>query len=114
MNHCVRDVETIKEVMNIFEKNNDRAAIVINNTNKVIGVISEGDIIRALSENISIYAPVRTILRPSFLYLEDRDMKKAYTIFKSKMISLLPVVNKDFELQGVITINDIFKYLEEK
>jgi len=112
MSYCVYDTIIIKEILKIFEKNNERAAIVINNAGKVIGIISEGDIIRALSKNISLYAPIKAILLPSFLFLEERDMKKAYAIFKSKKISLLPVINKNFELQEIITINEIFQFLD--
>ena len=112
--YCINDTDTIKEVISIFEGNNDRAVVVINKTKKVIGIISEGDIIRALSDNVDLYTPIKTILHSSFLYLNDRNMEKAYTYFKTKYISLLPIVNRNFEFLDVITINDIYNYLEDK
>jgi len=114
MNKSISDNYTIKEAMNLFEGDNERTVVVINNANKVIGVLTEGDIIRALHDNIDIHTPIKTILLPSFLYMKEKDMAKAYTIFKSKRISLLPVVNENFELLEVITLNDIFQYLERE
>jgi CBS domain-containing protein len=114
MNCCISETYTIKEAMSIFEEDNERSVIVINATNKVIGILSEGDIIRALHENIDIYAPIKAILKPSFIYLKERNMAKAYTLFKSKKILLLPVVNDNYELMEIITLKNIFRYLEEE
>jgi predicted transcriptional regulator len=114
MDYCINDTYTIKEAMDDFEKNHDRAAIVVNKSGKVIGVLSQGDIIRALANNTDMYTHVKTILLPSFLYLEEKNMEMAYKIFKEKKISLLPVVNSKFEMRDVITINDIFAFLESR
>jgi CBS domain-containing protein len=114
MECCISEAYTIKEAMSLFEKENERSAIVVNNMNKVIGVLSEGDIIRALHENMDIYSPIRAILKPSFIYLKEKIMSKAYTIFKSRSILLLPIVNENFELIDIITLKDIFQYLEDE
>jgi CBS domain-containing protein len=108
----VTDTYTIKEVIDQFEKNHERASIVINDNKKVIGIISQGDIIRALSNNIDIYAHISVIMLPSFLYLLEKDMEAAYKIFKEKTITLLPIINRDFELQDIITVKDVYQYLE--
>ncbi|MDR2408496.1 MAG: CBS domain-containing protein [Bacteroidales bacterium] len=113
MNYCASDACTIKEIMETFENNHDRVAIIVNSRNKVMGVVSQGDIIRALTNDIDIHAKINTILLPSFIYLDEYNMEKAYKVFKEKNISLLPIVNKNFEIQSVITINDIFQYLEK-
>lgn len=112
--YCVGENYTIKEVMEQFDSNNDRVAIVLNQYGKVIGVVSQGDILRSLSAGGSIYAQVRQIIRNSFLHLYSRDMKKAYTIFKKKKITLLPVIDYDGMLIDVITLDDIFSYLENR
>jgi CBS domain-containing protein len=114
MKYCVRDTYTIKEVIDQFEKNHERASIILNANKKVIGIISQGDIIRALSDNIDIYTYITTIVKPSFLYLEKRNMEMAYKIFKEKMITLLPIIDEDFKLQDIITIRDIYQYLEDR
>jgi CBS domain-containing protein len=110
----VNDTYTIKELIDQFQTNHERAVIVVNENKKVIGIVSQGDIIRALSNNIDIYAYVKSIISPSFLYLEKRDMGMAYKIFREKQITLLPIINANFEIQDVITIKDIYNYLEGK
>lgn len=41
-------------------------------------------------------------------------MEKAYTIFRKKKITLLPVVKENFKLESVITLTDIYDYLGGK
>jgi predicted transcriptional regulator len=114
MQYCIKDTYTIKEAIDQFEKNHERASIVLNNNKKVVGIISQGDIIRSLSNNIDIYAHISTIMLPSFLYLKEKNMEMAYKIFKEKMITLLPIIDKNFEIQDIITIRDIYQYLEDR
>jgi CBS domain-containing protein len=112
--YCVHEDYTIKEVVDKFEDNKERVMIVRNNNNKVIGVVSQGDIIRALSAGISLYAKVSQIISHSFLFLTHKDLEGGFEIFKSKTITLLPIVNSEFELIDVITLSDIYEYLREE
>lgn len=112
--YCVNATYTIKEVLEQFESYNNRVAIVTNESNKVIGVVSQGDILRALSSGVGLYTPVNQIIRNSFLHLYKRDMEKAYPIFKKTLISLLPIINEENELVDFITIGDIYEYLENR
>lgn len=110
--YCVREKYTIKEVLEQFESYNNRVAVVTSDSDKVIGVVSQGDILRALSAGQSLYTPVNQIIRNSFLHLYEKDMVKAYAIFKKKRISLLPIIDHSNKLIDFITIDDIYEYLE--
>lgn len=112
--YCVGEFYTIKEVLEQFENSNDRVAVVVNSSDKVVGVISQGDILRALSAGIGMYKQVNQLIQSSFLHLYSRNMEEAYEIFKKKKITLLPVISYDNELQSIITLDDIFEYLENK
>ncbi len=112
--YCVTERYTIKEVIEQFESYNNRVAVVVNNKDRVIGVVSQGDILRALSAGQSLYTPVNQIIRSSYLHLYERNMQDAYCIFKRKNISLLPIISEDGRLIDCITINDVYQYLEDR
>lgn len=114
MDYCVKESYTIKETLEQFESNNDRVAIVVSENGKVVGVVSQGDILRALSAGMGMYVQISQIIQNSFLHLTEKDMEEAYQIFKRKKITLLPIINYNNELVDVITLNDIFAFLEEK
>lgn len=111
--YCVNESYTIREVLEQFESSNDRVAVVVNESEKVVGVVSQGDILRALSAGNDIYVQICQIIKNSFLHLYSRDMKEPYAIFKKKKITLLPIIDYDNTLTGVITLDDIFEYLEK-
>lgn len=104
---------TIKEVMEMFEDNKDRVVFVVNSIGKIIGSVSQGDIVKALASGSTIFANVENIMNTSFIYLTSRDMKKAHEIIKATKITLIPIINKDGKLDSVINLEDIFKYLED-
>jgi len=110
--YFVKQTFTIKEVMEEFEINQERVAVVVNEKEKVVGVISQGDIVRALVSGISMYTNICSIVKPSFLYVNSFDLDRAYKLFRKHKITMLPVVDKGFILQAVITLDDIYAYLE--
>lgn len=112
--HCVHKSYTIKETIDIIDDTHDRVALVVNDEEKVIGTVSQGDIIRALSSGKNIYSRIDGIIQPGFLYLSSRNMEKAYSIFRKKKITLLPVVDSEYNLTDVITLEDIYQYVEER
>ena len=54
------------------------------------------------------------MIRPDFLYLNSRDMARAYTLFRKLKITLLPVVDNEFQLTDIINMDDIYSYMEGK
>ena len=113
--YCVRDTFTLKEAAAVFERRkHGRVAVVVDEKDKVVGVASQGDILRALSSGKGFYSKIKDIIQPSYLHLYERNLEKAYTIFKEKDISLLPIINKNQELIDVIVTLEIYEYLEKR
>lgn len=110
--YCVGLDYTIREVIERIEKTKNRVVVVVNKEESVVGVVSEGDIIRAMLQGNDLYSRIDSIIRPNYFYLNDKDMEKAYRLFKKYRISLLPIVDDEFRLTGVINIDDVFNYLE--
>lgn len=111
---CIGQGYTIREAIERIDESKNRAVIVLNAEQRVVGIISQGDIIRALLSGKSLYARIDTMLRPDFYYLNKRDLGRAYSLFKKIKITLLPVVDEWFILKSIITMDDIYQYLEEK
>lgn len=112
--YCVRENYTIKEVIEVIDANQDRVALVLNDSDRVVALVSQGDIIRALTSGCSLYSQIGGIARPSFYYGRERDMERAYAIFKKSQITMLPILDEEFHLVDVINLQDIYNYLEEK
>ena len=112
--YCIGLGYTIKEAIERIDSSKNRVVIVMDEDSKVVGVISQGDIIRALCLGKNLYSRVDSMIRPDFFYLNEKNMEKAYPLFKKINITLLPIVDEDFHLVDVINMDDIYDYLEER
>jgi len=108
----VHEKQPIKDAVKVIQGNLSRCAVVVNDARKVVGVFSEGDVLRAILNEVDLYVPVKKVVKPSFLSIESRDLKKAFALMKKHGISLVPVINDAYELTGVITLLEILEKLE--
>ena len=113
-NNCIGKEYTIKEAIESIDECHNRAVVVVDETDKVLGILSQGDVIRALISGKSLLSQVQTIIHPNFFYQNTKDLESAYCLFKKYHISLLPIVDDDFHLIDLIDLNDIYEYMEGK
>lgn len=104
---------TLLHAVEKIERNHCRAVIVAKN-NVVIGILSEGDIMRLLLKGVDINLPVIEIVRSSFKFLHQYDRKAAFELCRKHLISLVPIVDDDFKLVDIITLNELIKSAELK
>lgn len=107
-NFLVRELATVKDAIELIQKNESRCVIVVNGQRKAIGVFSEGDVLRAILDGVDMHAPLRTLIKPSFRYLHSRDILAARRLFL-RGITLLPILDHEFVVQDVLTLNDVFQ-----
>jgi len=101
---------TLLDVAQTIDKNNSRCVIVIEAT-KVIGVISEGDLLRALLRGTDIHSPLRAFIQHGFVFLEENNLEDALPLFRSHGISLIPILDQSLVLQNVITLNEMLAHV---
>jgi CBS domain-containing protein len=97
---------TLIEAIDVIERNHSRTAIVVDGE-KVIGTISEGDIMRALLGGADVRARLADFVQVGFRYLKAKDFDKALTLMHPSGIMLIPVVDDDFRLKDVVTLREV-------
>ncbi|MBN2592363.1 MAG: CBS domain-containing protein [Sedimentisphaerales bacterium] len=108
--YCIGERETIVEAISAITKNLSRCVVVCGDSGKVIGIVSEGDILRYIIQGVDLYAPVYKLVSPSFHFLNTRDMEKAYELVRKHGITLIPIVDENFYLCDTVTIFDVLEY----
>ena len=106
--------QSIKEALTTITHNLSRCAIVTRDNDIVVGVVSEGDVIRMLLDDISLYTPIGKVIKPSFRYLTKNDMLAALRLLQNIGITLVPIVDETYQLKDVITIHQVLKYFLQK
>lgn len=104
--YTVENTGTLLDVAETIAKNNSRCVVVIDK-GKAVGVISEGDLVRALLRGTDIYSPMKPFIQHGFVFLEEKDFSRALEIFQARGISLIPILDQNFALKDVITLKDL-------
>ena len=87
--------------------------LICNDKNKLLGVITDGDIKRIIQNNKDIESiQIKNVMtKKPILISKDILAAEALSIFEDNQINALPVVNKNI-LEGLVTIQMLIKSLE--
>jgi dTDP-glucose pyrophosphorylase len=82
-----------------------RTLFVIDNANKLVGTLTDGDIRRGLLSGLEISYPIASFMNTKFKYLKDSDDKlELIKTFRNSDISLIPLVDDKFHLLKVLDL----------
>ena len=111
-NFALKKNSSIKEALKLISKNLERICFVVDNKNKLIGSISDGDIRRALIKGCKINEKVTNVYNKDFIFLQEGfSLNEAYKKF-SGWAYVLPVVNKSGTFLGIIRKHDLVPFLD--
>lgn len=82
--------------------------LLIQKNNKIIGTVSEGDILRAILSGKDLRSPVEDICNLNFKFVEKGSEYKAHEIFKLEKVFIVPVFDKKNKLVNIITLSNFF------
>ena len=71
---------------------------------KLIGVISEGDILRALLAKKNLETFSEAIMNKTFIYLTKDNQSKAAVYFRKHLVPIIPIINKKMEIIKFLTL----------
>jgi CBS domain-containing protein len=111
--YVISENATLLQAMGKIEKNRSRA-VVVTSGKKAVGLISEGDILRALLNGMDKLAPISSVVVYSFKFLKEKDLEQASALMKEHLFTLLPVVSDDFRLVDVVTLSEVLAHLHSK
>lgn len=104
--YTVESNGTLLDAAQAISRNRSRCVVVVDR-GKAIGVISEGDLVRALLRGTDIYSPMQPFIHHGIVFLEERDLGRALALFRSHGISLIPILDEALMLRDVITLNEL-------
>ncbi|MGH4125352.1 MAG: nucleotidyltransferase family protein [Clostridium sp.] len=109
--YCIGTDSTIKEAMVVIDKNLTGGALVVNENNKLVGTITDGDIRRAMLKGSSISDGIENTYFKNFKFVtEEHSKKKAKEYMLSNKIRQVPVIDKDKKLIDLYFLDDIISY----
>jgi len=111
--HLIKAGSSIKEALIQLDKLSlDAVLFVVDNQNKLIGSLTDGDVRRGLINDISTDQPVESIIQdnPKFLKKGQRDIEKVVK-YREKNFKIIPILNSNDQVVNVINFRQIKSYL---
>jgi CBS domain-containing protein len=105
--YLIQETSSTNHAIELIQLNHERVVFVVNKKFRIIGTVSEGDIIRSILRNKSINTKITAIMNKSFKFLLNEDKNEAKKLIKKFGISVIPVVTKNFKIKSLIKIRDI-------
>ena len=109
--------KTVFNAIKLLTKNNIVALPVINDNTELCGIISERDIIRAMSQNIGTNfkkSLINSIMTSNVITISNNTISEdIMDIMTKNKIRHIPIVENKL-LKGIVSIGDVVKRLLEK
>ena len=106
--YLVKKNISLIEALKKITANGEKHVIVINNMGAAIGIISDGDIRRAILKKLKLTSSISKILNKKFLYFKENlfNKKKAIEHLQKNKIFFAPILNSKKIPINFITVND--------
>ena len=107
--------ESIAAVVNKMDLH-DVGAVVVVEDRKVVGIVTDRDVALSLGRaSVQNDAPVSQIMtKPVFTIWEDQGVFNATQYLMGHKVRRLPIVNRDGELVGMVTLDDLMALLAQE
>lgn len=98
----------LRESLRQMDKGAKQLLIVVDEANTILGVVTDGDIRRAIINNIDFNNPVKLIMNQNPIILQSPvNKKKALKIMRERSIKQIPVVNAKRQVVDIVFWNTL-------
>ncbi|MBF0131485.1 MAG: nucleotidyltransferase family protein [Magnetococcales bacterium] len=99
---------SVLDVMKVIDRGALRVALVTDESSRLIGVVTDGDIRRGLLSGINMKDPVENVMArtPTVARISDSE-DRVLALMTSKSIDHMPVVDEDGHLIGLKTLREL-------
>lgn len=102
--YLIEEKLLIKDALKKIDKNKKRFLLVVDENEKLLGTLTDGDIRRALLKGLSLEDSLSDIVKKEFVYLKaENSFQIICEKFKNSKIDFLPIVDCEFKLINVLT-----------
>lgn len=102
---CKKD-NSLHDAMRIIDENGKGVVFVVDEHNRLCGVLTDGDIRRLLLSGYGLQEKIATFLKKDFVFAKKEDSREEILLKINDVIKIIPIVNDRFE------VVDYFRYDE--
>ena len=107
-NFTIQKTETIKTALEKIESNGDGIICIVNQSNKLIGIATDGDIRRKLLDGITLDKPISSCMNASFISASSNDSRETLLKLLDNGAKAIPLVDDNKVLMKLINLQIAF------
>lgn len=112
ISHCISDSSTIKEGLARINDLDGDAIFVVDNTEKVLGAVTDGDIRRGLLNDLNLSDALTKVMNPSFRHLKQNEFTlENIDALKEQKVQIIPIITKEGQLHKLINLKKFRSFL---
>ena len=109
--HVIKENDPISLAAKELKEHNMGALVVVDDSNKVVGIITERDLVRVVAEG-KLDAKVSDYMTRNVIGVtEDTDVIDALEVMLDHGFRHLPILGKDGKITGIVSIRDLVRAL---
>ena len=106
--YTVSITTTIYEAMQLVDQNSKQMVALVDHNQNIIGVITDGDIRRAILKGIPLDSSVVDVAKKNPLIATENESRKALiSKMQDNSVSFIPLVNNENELADIVFLSDL-------
>ena len=109
-NITIHPEATIKEAMEALDKTAEKVLLVVDDSQKLIGALTDGDIRRYILKEQDLIGAIENAYHRNaiFVFQEDYDEEKIKELLRQNKIDLIPILNRNHEIVDFVTWQKAF------
>lgn len=101
---------TIRETLIVINQLSLKIALVVNNEMELLGTVTDGDVRRAMLNNVSMENSVAEIMNPRPITAKCAHDKKALTELMQRFVLMsIPIVSDNNQVTGLVSLHELVK-----
>ncbi len=106
--YCVKDSARILDAIRSIDQSNEGLAVALDNEGKVQGVLTDGDVRRALLSGKTLDQPLKQHIQKDFLYVNEHASRvEVLDLMHARRIRHVPVLDGHGCLAGIHLLSEI-------
>lgn len=107
---CVDSSISIRETLKVINRSALKIALVVNQQFTLLGTVTDGDVRRAMLDNVSMENPVSDIMNPNPITAKSAHDKKALTELMDRFVLMsIPIVSDNNQVIGLVSLHQLVK-----
>ncbi|GAB5380731.1 MAG: nucleotidyltransferase family protein [Aliiglaciecola sp.] len=107
---CVSKTDTIRDTLNRINQSSLKIALVVTDKNQLLGTVTDGDIRRAMLNNVSMETPIASIMsRQPKVAKRSTSKRQLIDLMERYMLNSVPIVSEDYIVEDLVSFHHLVK-----